>query len=298
MKLRNGKNTKSPMPTSAPARVFNTCKRGYSNIIPCKNKRWYTCPRLLISNKVTSTVNGRTFSLSFGSDISWKSNHLIYLITWTAPNCGIQYVGQTGQYFHKRVQQHLYRFRRHKKFKTLIYQHLEKHQHNINFIKVQPLEIVHRLKDQSHKQHERSRLDCELKWIKKLQTVYPLGLNDNVMGVGNVSRLTNFNIMEISSKKSRNNRSHGRRINRNKRKFHRVFVTLSDLLNIFKNNGRHKLLCKLSTIPAQRLHNVYTDCLSISHTSPKYELSLIISAFALNKLFPRPNKPENVKRYF
>ena len=41
-----------------------------------------------------------------------------------------------------------------------------------------------------------------------------------------------------------------------------------------------------------------TDCLTISHTSPKYELSLIISAFALNKLFPRPNKPENVKRHF
>ena len=163
---------------------------------------------------------------------------------------------------------------------------------------MQPLEIVHRLKDQSHKQHERSRLDSELKWIKQLQTVYPLGLNDNVMGVGNVSKLTNINIMEISSKKSRNNRPHGRRINRNKRKFHRVFVSLSDLLNIFKNNGRHKLLCKLSTIPAQRLHNIYTDCLTISHTSPKYELSLIISAFALNKLFPRPNKPENVKRHF
>ena len=110
---------------------------------------------------------------------------------------------------------------------------------------MQPLEIVHRLKDQSHKQHERSRLDRELKWIKQLQTVYPLGLNDNVMGVGNISKLTNINIMEISSKKSRNNR--------NKRTIHRVFVSLSDLLNIFKNNGRHKLLCKLSTIPAQRL---------------------------------------------
>ena len=132
----------------------------------------------------------------------------------------------------------------------------------------------------------------------KLGKVHKAPKQTHFMGVGNVSRLTNFNIMEISSNKSRNNRSHGRRINRNKRKFHRVFVTLSDLLNIFKNNGRHKLLCKLSTIPAQRLHNIYTDCLSISHTSPKYELSLIISAFALNKLFPRPNKPENVKRHF
>ena len=208
-------------------------------------------------------------------------------------------MGQTGQYFHKRVQQHLYRFRRHKKFKTLIYQHLEKHQHNINFIKVQPLEIVHRLKDQSHKQHERSRLDCELKWIKKLQTVYPLGLNDNVMGVGNVSRLTNFDIMEISSKKSRNNRSHGRRINRNKRKFHRVFVSLSDLLNIFKNNGRHKLnLCKLSTVPAQGLHDIYTDCLPVSHIGPRCGLSLVVSAFSLDGLFPRPNGPGDVGGHF
>ena len=214
------------------------------------------------------------------------------------PNCGIQYVGQTGQFLFKRTQQHLYRFRRHKKYKNLVYQHLNKHKHDIQFITVQPLEIVKKARGQSHKQHEKERKVCELSWIKKLQTAYPLGLNDNIMGLGNISTTSNIDIMDIVSKKSRNKRSHGKRINRNKRKFHRNSFSLSNLLSIFKNNGRHNLLNKLCTIPVLKLNSLLEECNSISHASPKYEAALIISAFCYHKLYPKIDKPEDHIRHF
>ena len=180
----------------------------------------------------------------------------------------------------------------------LVYQHCNKHGHAVDYIKVQPLEIVVKQTGQSHKQFEKSREICELSWIKKLQTAYPLGLNDHIMGLGNISRTTSIDVMDIVSKTTRNKRSHGKRINRNKRIHHRKNITISDLLTIFKNNGRYNLLCTLGSIPATRLNSILEECNSISFASPKYEVALIISAFCYHKLFPKIDKPENHKRYF
>ena len=118
------------------------------------------------------------------------------------------------------------------------------------------------------------------------------------MGLGNISKTTSIDVMDIVSKTTRNKRSHGIRINRNKRKHYRKNVSISDLLNIFKNNGRYNLLCKLGSIPATRLNSILEECNSISVASPKYEAALIISAFCYHKLFPKIDKQEDHIRYF
>lgn len=118
------------------------------------------------------------------------------------------------------------------------------------------------------------------------------------MGLGNISRTSSINIMDIVSKKLRNKRSHGKRINRNKRKYHRISVSLSDLVTIFKNNGRHNLLCKLCSIPIVKLNSLLEKCNTISYYSPMYEVAQIISAFCYHKLYPKIDKPDDHKRYF
>ena len=118
------------------------------------------------------------------------------------------------------------------------------------------------------------------------------------MGTGIISRDPNINIMNISSKKLRNKRSHGKRINRNKRKLRRSSISVADLFTIFKNNGRHNLLCKLSNLPVLKLHDILNECNSISHASPRYEIAQIIIAYCYFKLFPKISKAENVKRHF
>lgn len=207
-------------------------------------------------------------------------------------------MGQTGRELFRRTSEHLYRFRRNKKFKCLIYQHLSIYGHNINNIKVQPLEIVTKQPGQSHKQYENSRKNSELNWIKKLQTAYPLGLNDNIMGKGNISRTSSIDIMDIVDKRTRNHRSHGKRVNRNKRAKQRTNCSLKELLTIFKNNGRHQLLCKLGVIPITKLYEIYTESQNVSFQSKIYEGARIITAFCYHRLFPRIDKPENHKRHF
>lgn len=118
------------------------------------------------------------------------------------------------------------------------------------------------------------------------------------MGLGNISRTASIDVMDIVSKTTRNKRSHGKRINRNKRKHHRRNVSISDLLKIFQNNGRYNLLCTLGSIPATKLNSILEECNSISVASPKYEVALIISAFCYHKLFPKIDKQEDHKRYF
>ena len=138
----------------------------------------------------------------------------------------------------------------------------------------------------------------KLSWIKRLQTAYPLGQNDNTPGQGNISTTSSIDIMNIIDKKQRNNRSHGKRINRNQRVKHLINYTLGKLLSIFKNNGRHQLLCKLGQIPISKLHDIFKECDTISFFSPLYEYSRIITAFCHHRLFPGIDKPEDHKRHF
>ena len=141
MELRNGKRLTNYNRVSARinhqnrfsknvtiANVFNTKNRGYPSIDKCRANKWLTCPRLVKKTTVRSTVNGRTFSLHFDNDIDWKTTSVVYLLTWNKPNCGIQYVGETGRYLSKRTQEHLYRFRRPYKYKSIIYQHQPRYQ--------------------------------------------------------------------------------------------------------------------------------------------------------------------------
>lgn len=175
---------------------------------------------------------------------------------------------------------------------------MKKHQHDIKYITVQPLEVVSKEPGQSHSKFMKARKVVELNWIKKLQTVYPLGLNDNIMGIGNISKTNSVNIMDIVSKPLRNKRSHGRRVNRNKRKLHSVNTNISDLITISKNNGRHQLLSRLCSLSATKLHNIFEECKTISYFSPKYETVQIIIAFCYFKLFPKIDSPNVHKKYF
>ena len=96
------------------------------------------------------------------------------------------------------------------------------------------MEVVNKQPGESHSKFVRSRKIIELNWIKKLQTVYLLGLNDNIMGIGNISRTDSVAILDIVSETVRKNRSHGRRKNRNQRKFRTNHTNFSDLFSISK----------------------------------------------------------------
>ncbi|MCP4492665.1 MAG: GIY-YIG nuclease family protein [Gammaproteobacteria bacterium] len=103
-------------------------------------------------------------------DKTCTSNGVVYCISCSI--CGIQYVGQTKQQLKKRLSGHKSAIRQNKN--TLIAKHFGVH--GMNSLRIRILEVV--------QGDEKDLLDAEDFWIKALNTMYPLGLNDRIRGIG------------------------------------------------------------------------------------------------------------------
>ena len=165
----------------------NSGYRSFPSITKCNMKRCCTCKYIDCRSTIKSSVNGRVFSINIPTDVNWLSSNIIYAITWTRNNCGIQYVGQTGRHLKVRFREHLYKIRNAKKLKKFLYNHFRITGHTINDVIIQPLEYL--VFDQTATKGFiiQARHNAELKRIRNLQTPYPLGLNDNIYRDGNIS---------------------------------------------------------------------------------------------------------------
>ena len=101
------------------------------------------------------------------------------------------------------------------------------------------------------------RHETELKWIKLLQTPFPLGFNDNIYHQGNISKMPDFDVFSLLDIRRRNRRSRGKRKNGNLKRKHKnkTFWTLTDLWKILKS-GRHQMLSKLSSLSIASLRKL------------------------------------------
>ena len=62
------------------------------------------------------------------------------------------------------------------------------------------------------------RDETELKWIKLLQTPFPLGFNDNIYHEGNISKMPDFDVFSLLEIRKRKSISHGIRKNGNSKR--------------------------------------------------------------------------------
>ena len=75
---------------------------------------------------------------------------------------------------------------------TFLYQHFKLTGHSHNDVLVQPVEKLTYDKNSSSRFKIIKRHETELKWIKLLQTPFPLGFNDNIYHEGNISKMPCF----------------------------------------------------------------------------------------------------------
>ena len=122
------------------------------------------------------------------------------------------------------------------------------------------LDFASKLSGESNIYMKKRRLSAELNWIKRLQTPYPLGLNDQIYQQGNISSIrSNINIFSLKPEVGRKRRSHGVRRNGLSRRKQRLNRSLDDLFRIAKNNGRHELLHSISSIHVSRLKPILDE---------------------------------------
>ena len=116
----------------------------YPSISKCNAKRCTCCKHLCTNSTVTSFVNGRKFQSLIILILDWKSIDLIYVLTWNAKNCNMQYVGQyvgqTCRALQKRFGEHYRRMKKPKPNDTFHYQHFKLTGHSPNCVLVQPVE--------------------------------------------------------------------------------------------------------------------------------------------------------------
>ena len=123
---------------------------------------------------------------------------------------------------------------------------------------VQPVEKIIHKSNSTERFKNILRHELELKWIKRLQTPFPLGFNDNIYHEGNISKMLDFDAFSLSDIKKRNKRSHCKRKNGNFKRKHKTALSLFDL-NILLNSGRHQMLSKLASLSISSLRKLHDE---------------------------------------
>ena len=87
----------------------------YPSNSKCNVKRCRCRKHLWTASTISSSVDSRLFSVVNYSDLDWKSTDLIYVISWRAVTCGMQYVGQTIHMLKTHFNKHYRRMNKPKK---------------------------------------------------------------------------------------------------------------------------------------------------------------------------------------
>ena len=79
-----------------------------------------------------------------------------------------------------------------KRFDTFLYRNFKSNGYSPSKIVIQPVEKNIYDPNSSTRLKNLKRYEAELKWIKSLQTPFPLGFNDNIYHEGNSSKIPDF----------------------------------------------------------------------------------------------------------
>ena len=96
---------------------------------------------------------------------------------------------------------------------------------------MQPVEKISYDSNSSTRFKNIKRFETELKWIKLLQTPFPLGFNDNTYHEGNISKMSDFDVLTLLESRKRKSRSHGIRKRGNDKRKRCAAMKLNTSLN-------------------------------------------------------------------
>ena len=135
------------------------------------------------------------------------------------------------------------------------------------------------------------RHETELKWIKLLQTPFPLGFNDNIYHEGNISKMPDFDVFSLLEIRKRKSRSHGIRKKgngkRKKRAVKRSNTSLKDLSKVLEDHGRHSMLSFLSSLSISVLRILDTEANKFYDRNHQlYDAALLTRCYTQHALRP------------
>ena len=159
---------------------------------PCGATGCKTCPVMMASDEFTSHTTGLVYKMNFTT--SCKSSHIIYLIT--CRRCGQQYLGETGQPLHGRVNNHRFNITHGRIEESPVAEHFNGDRHAVSDMTIIATDQIY-----SH-----DPCICKIwesRWIRTLGFSYPSGMNlrvDSLWDLLDVHRWTRgFNVPSCST---------------------------------------------------------------------------------------------------
>ena len=163
---------------------------------PCGATGCKTCPILTATDEFTSHTTGLVYKMNFAA--SCKSSNIIYLIT--CRRCGQQYVGETGQPLHRRVNNHRFNIAHRRTEESPVAEHFNGEGHALSDMTVVAI-------DQIYSHDPCLRKIRESRWIRTLGTSYPSGMNLRVDSLWNLlddhRRTRGFNVPSCQTSRLR-----------------------------------------------------------------------------------------------
>jgi len=129
--------------------------------------RCKTCPALLTTKEFVSHITGEKHLLK--NKVTCKSSNVIYMYMIQCALCGQQYVGETGQPLHARLNNHLAHITHKRVSEKPVAAHFNKAGHSLEDLRVMVIEKLHR-------DDPLLRKIREYCWIMR-QTAAPHGIN-------------------------------------------------------------------------------------------------------------------------
>ena len=133
---------------------------------PCGAAGCKTCPILMTTNGFTSHKTSQVFKMKFAA--SCKSSKIVYLIT--CRRCGQQYVGETGQLQHRRINSHRFNIAHRRTEESPVAEHFNGKRHTFAEMTVVVI-------GQLYSHGPCLRKIRESRWIRTLGTSHPFGMN-------------------------------------------------------------------------------------------------------------------------
>ena len=215
----------------------------------------------------------------------------------------MQYVGQTCRKLKNRFGEHYRKIKKPKNIDTFLYEHFKRTGHFPDKVLVQPVEKLIYDEHSSVRFNTIKRFETELKWIKLLQSAYPLGFNDNIYQEGNISKMPDFDVFSLLEIRKRKRRSHGKRQKGNdKRKRCAVQKSGTSLYNLsskLREHGRHAMLSFLSSLPTPVLRVLDIEANRFyDRNHQMYEAALLTRCYTQIALRPFIDAESNHQRHF
>ena len=194
-----------------------------------------------ITNKKFKLKNPSSHNLV----LTCKSENVIYLISCN--KCKVQYVGLTTQEIKNRFSQHKSKIK-HNSLNTFLCNHFNSKDHSYLDCNVQIIDYLENTSQLDKIAIVKQLSQMENYWIKTLNSVYPYGLNDRILGLGDIRNLdfstlnrNNTPFHNFQSGIRRRRRSHGKRKTRRIRKLKELSTKdlIKDLLDLFSKSLNH-----------------------------------------------------------